>query len=93
MTMTKLILLAILVLLPWAAILFVVDVLVYAQAPVAQPTTSTEVQNLLTQLHQVGCNAEENAAAQTIAQLQKQNADLKAQIQKLDPPKSGATKH
>jgi cell division protein FtsB len=45
------------------------------------------------QIHAVGCQAEETAAAQTIAQLQKQNADLKAQIQKLDPPKSGATKH
>lgn len=89
--MMKLILLAILVLLPWAGILFMVDVLVYAQAPVATP--AADVQNLLTQLHQVGCNAEENAAAQTIAQLQKQNADLKAQIQKRDPPKGGATKH
>lgn len=93
MTMTKLILFVILALLPWAGILFVVDVLVYAQAPISQPTVSPEVQNLLTQLHSVGCNAEENAAAQTIAQLQKENAQLKAQVQKLDPPKSGATKH
>jgi hypothetical protein len=74
-----------------AAANFVVDA--FAQAPVAQPTLSADAQALLTQLHAVGCNAEENAAAQTIAQLQKQNADLKAEIQKLDPPKSGATKH
>lgn len=93
MTIGKLLLLVILMLLPWAGILFVVDVLVYAQAPVSQPTISPDVQNLLTQLHTVGCNAEENAAAQTIANLQKENASLKAQIQKLDPPKSGATKH
>lgn len=63
-----------------------------AQAPMAQPTIAPEVQNLMNQLHAVGCQSEEQAAAQTIASLQKQNADLKAQIQKLDPPKSGATK-
>jgi hypothetical protein len=74
----------------WSVSLEIVDA--FAQAPVAQPTLSAEAQSLLTQLHAVGCNAEENAAAQTIAQLQKQNADLKAEIQKLDPPKSGATK-
>lgn len=91
--MTRLILLAILTLLPWAGILFVVDVLVYAQAPISQPTVAPDVEQVLTQIHQVGCNAEAQASAQTIAQLQKENASLKAQIQKLDPPKSGATKH
>lgn len=91
--MTRLILLAILTLLPWAGILFVVDVLVYAQAPMSQPTVAPDVEQVLTQIHQVGCNAEAQASAQTIAQLQKENASLKAQIQKLDPPKSGATKH
>jgi cell division protein FtsB len=76
-----------------AAANFVVDTLVYAQAPVAQPTLAPDVQQLVNQIHQVGCSAEETAAAQTIAQLQKQNNDLKAEIQKLDPPKSGATRH
>ena len=61
----------------------------FAQVP---PTPSAEVQQVLTQIHQVGCNAEEQASANTIAQLQKENAALKAQLQKLDPPKSGATK-
>lgn len=59
----------------------------------AQPTVAPDVQQVLTQIHQVGCNAEEQASAQTIAQLQKENTDLKAQLKKLDPPKSGATKH
>ena len=67
--------------------------LAFAQQPMGGATPSPEVQNLLTQLHTVGCNAEEQAAANTIAQLQKENASLKQQIQKLDPPKSGATKH
>ena len=90
----KFLLVLVVTLLTWAALIFAVDVLVMAQAPpMAQPTAAPEVQNLLTQLHQVGCNAEENAAAQTIAQLQKENTDLKAKLQKYDPPKSGATKH
>lgn len=72
---------------------FVVDALVQAQTPISQPTVAPEVEQVLTQIHQVGCNAEAQASAQTIAQLQKENASLKAQIQKLDPPKSGATKH
>jgi methylglyoxal synthase len=76
-----------------AAANFVVDTLVYAQAPIAAPTLAPDVQALVQQIHAVGCQAEETASAQTIAQLQKQNSDLKAQIQKLDPPKSGATKH
>ena len=64
-----------------------------AFAQQAAPTVAPDVQQVLTQIHQVGCNAEEQASAQTIAQLQKENADLKAQIKKLDPPRSGATKH
>lgn len=64
---------------------------VLAQAPAAQPTLAPEVQGLVNQMHQVGCNAEETAAAQTIVQLQKQVADLQKRLK--DPPKSGATKH
>jgi protein-disulfide isomerase len=75
----------------WSVSLEIADA--FAQAPVAQPTLAPDVQSLVQQIHAVGCQAEETAAAQTIAQLQKQNADLKAQILKLDPPKSGATKH
>lgn len=74
-----------------AAILVYVE---YGHAQMSQPTVSADVQQVLTQIHQVGCNAEAQASAQTIAQLQKENADLKAKLQKLDPPpKSGATKH
>lgn len=72
---------------------FVVDALVYAQTPMAQPTLAPDVQALVQQIHQAGCNAEEIASAQTIAQLRKENDGLKAQLLKLDPPKSGATKH
>jgi hypothetical protein len=64
-----------------------------AQVPGAQPTLSADAQSLVTQLHAVGCSAEENAAAQTIDMLRKENQSLKAQLQKADPPpKSGATK-
>jgi cell division protein FtsB len=72
---------------------FLVDAIVSAQAPIAQPTLAPDVQSLVQQIHQAGCNAEEIASAQTIAQLKKENDALKAQISKLDPPKSGATKH
>lgn len=75
----------------WPVAIEVADVL--AQAPVAQPTIAPDVQGVLNQIHQVGCNAEAQASAQTIAQLQKENTELKAKIEKLDPPKSGATKH
>ena len=64
---------------------------VFAQAPAAQATLSQSVQNLMNQMHQVGCQAEEQAAATTIDNLQKQIEALKAQLH--DPPKSGATKH
>lgn len=73
----------------WPVAIEIADAL--AQAPVATP--AADVQNVLNQIHQVGCSAEEQASANTIAQLQKENANLKAQLQKLDPPKSGATKH
>lgn len=63
----------------------------FAQAPAAQPTLSPEVQQLVTQIHATGCNAEEIAAAQTIANLQKQIDLLQKQLK--DPPRSGATKH
>lgn len=67
---------------------------VHAQGPPPQgPSLSPEVQQLVTQIHAAGCQAEEIASAQTIDQLRKENEQLKAQLQKLDPPKSGATKH
>lgn len=68
---------------------------VFAQGPPPQqgPQLSPDVQQLVTQIHAAGCQAEEIASAQTIDQLRKENEQLKAQIQKLDPPKSGATKH
>lgn len=63
-----------------------------AQAPpLGQPTPS--VADLDQQLQEVGCKAERQAAAQTIVQLRTQVDQLQAQIKKLDPPKSGATKH
>ena len=75
-------------------LLLITTILLSAATAFAQATpTAPEIQQVLTQIHQVGCNAEEQASAQTIAQLQKENAQLKAQIQKLDPPKGGATKH
>lgn len=63
----------------------------HAQQPQG-PQLSPEVQQLVTQIHAAGCQAEEIASAQTIDQLRKENASLKAQLQKLDPPKSGATR-
>ena len=75
-----------------AVVLLSIAVPVFAQQ--AQPTVSADVQDVLNRIHQVGCSAEENASAQTIAQLQKENTELKAKLQKLDPPpKGGATKH
>ena len=88
--MMKLVLVTLFALLAWAGFIFMVDALVFAQAPMAAPTLAPEVQNLVTQLRSVGCQAEETAATQTIAQLRKENEELKL---KLDPPKSGATKH
>lgn len=62
------------------------------QTPQAPPPLAPEVQQLVNQMHSVGCQAEETAAAQTIVQLQKQIADLQKQL-KDPPPKGGATKH
>jgi len=62
----------------------------YAQTSQALPTDPNQVQTLL---ERTGCNAEVNAAAQTIAQQQKQIQDLQKQLNAKDPPKSGATKH
>lgn len=67
-----------------------------AQGPPPQtgPQLSPDVQSLVTQIHAIGCQAEEIGAAQTIDQLRKENEKLKAQLEKLDPPpKGGATKH
>lgn len=75
-------------------LLSLVPGLAFAQAPMvpgAQPTPS--VADLDQQLQEVGCKAERNAAAQTIVQLRTQIDDLQKQIKRMDPPKSGATKH
>jgi len=62
----------------------------YAQTSQALPTDPAQVQTLL---ERTGCNAEVNAASQTIAQQQKQIQDLQKQLAAKDPPpKSGATK-
>ena len=65
----------------------------FAQAPPS--VNSPEVQQMMSQLSQVGCQAQSITAAQTIVGLQKQVADLQNQLKKADPPppKSGATKH
>ena len=64
----------------------------FAQSPPA--VTSPEVQQIMSQLNQVGCQAQSITAAQTIVNLQKQIADLQGQLKKADPPpKGGATKH
>jgi hypothetical protein len=55
---------------------------VFAQTPPAGPPTAQDIQN---QMQQVGCNAERQAAAQTIVQLQKQIADLQKQQVKNEP--------
>lgn len=66
-----------------------------AQAPAPpsmgppQPTAA----DLENQMAEIGCKAERQAAASTIVQLKQQITDLQKQVQKLDPPKSGATKH
>jgi len=57
---------------------------VFAQVPTA--ITTPTAQDLENQLSQVGCNAERAAAAQTIVNLQKQNADLQKQLAKDPPP-------
>jgi len=68
-----------------------IPVLALAQAtPAALSTDPQQIENLI---QAQGCRFEVSASAQTIANLQKQINDLKAQLNKLDPPKSGATKH
>ena len=75
-------------------VLFYLTQPVHAQGtPPGPPGLTPEVQQLVTQIHAAGCQAEEIASAQTIDQLRKENEKLKEQLSKLDPPKSGATKH
>jgi len=63
----------------------------FAQAtPAALSTDPQQIENII---QAQGCQFEVKASAQTIASLQKQINDLQAQLRKLDPPKSGATKH
>jgi conjugal transfer/entry exclusion protein len=61
----------------------------FAQAP--PPALSTDPQQIENLIQATGCRAEVTAAAQTIANLQKQINELQKQLK--DPPKSGATKH
>jgi len=79
---------------------FVISTLFIATAAFAQsppPAMSPEVQQIMSQLNQVGCQAQSITAAQTIANLQKQVTQLQDQLKKADPPPpkpvSGATKH
>ena len=58
----------------------------------ATPSLSTDPQQIENIIQAQGCHYEVSAAAQTIANLQKQINDLQAQLRKLDPPKSGETK-
>jgi conjugal transfer/entry exclusion protein len=71
-------------------VLMVIPALAFAQAtPSGLSTDPQQIENLI---QAQGCKYEVSASAQTIASLQKQINELKAQLQKLDPPKSGATK-
>jgi len=66
---------------------------VFAQSPPS--ASSPEVQQIMSQLNQVGCQAQSITAAQTIVSLQKQLAAAQDQLKKADPPPkpvSGATK-
>jgi len=65
----------------------------YADAQSTPSALSTDPQQIQSVIEQSGCRYEITASAQTIANLQKQINDLQAQLKKLDPPKSGATKH
>jgi len=60
------------------------------QASQSLPTDPTQVEALI---RNSGCQYEVSAASKTIADLQKKVNELQAQVNKLDPPKSGATKH
>lgn len=77
-----------------AVVILVLAYVEYGHTQTATPQQAADVQQLISQIQKVGCQAEENAAAQTILQLRKENDDLKAKLTKSDPPpKSGATKH
>jgi ABC-type Fe3+-hydroxamate transport system substrate-binding protein len=77
--------------------LLVISLLLVASVALAQALpqqTIPTVADLQQQMEQIGCKAETQAAAQTIVNLQKQNAELQKQLAAAkDPPKSGATKH
>jgi len=66
----------------------------YAQAPpvLQQPPTAKDLES---QMVEVGCKAERQAAAQTIVQQQQQITELQKQLSEArDPkPKSGVTRH
>jgi conjugal transfer/entry exclusion protein len=68
-----------------------VPMVAFAQAPTT--ALSTDPQQIENLIQATGCRAEVTAAAQTIANLQKQINDLQKQLNAKDPPKSGATKH
>jgi len=74
------------------AAVLLLPALVLAQAPPPQtlPTDPNQVESLI---RNSGCQYEVSAASKTIADLQKKVNELQAQVNKLDPPKSGATKH
>ena len=63
----------------------------YAQSGPPQVPPQLTEKDIEGQMQAVGCNAERQAAAQTIIQLRQQITDL--QKKAADPPKSGATKH
>jgi hypothetical protein len=64
----------------------------FAQTP--PQALSTDPQQIENLIHTQGCRYEVSAAAQTIANLQKQINDLQKQLDAMkDPPKSGARKH
>ena len=73
----------------------IIAIVLLASAAFAQslPPAPLTAQDLDTQLQEVGCRAERQAASQTIVNLQKQVAELQKQLAKDPPPKSGATKH
>ena len=61
------------------------------QPPQGLPTDPAQVAALL---ERTGCNAQVNAASQTIAQQQQKINELQKQLQAKDPkPKGGATEH
>jgi hypothetical protein len=72
------------------ALLLLLPASAWAQAtPAALSTDPQQIENLI---QTQGCRYEVSAAAQTIASLQKQINELQAKLNKVDPPKSGATK-